>query len=377
MNEDYDMRKLLIFSLVLSLVQSCNTSYDSSNELVITINIEGENNNGEVRLQKVNSDYSIELLQNGNFIDKKLEFIVFNSEASIYRLDVLGKSSIDLILNRSDVNINIDNEPSNFSYEIEGSDDTDILNKIGEEIRLYRDEVRELNRAFFDASQEEDISKINSLREEASFKKNQFEIYLKEFLKDLDNSLAVIVSASYLPIGENINFWETIYSRYYDEFSSNSYFKKFEENLLKLKAVSVGSIAPEIILNDTTGNPISLSSLRDKYVLLDFWAAWCRPCREENPNIVRNYNLFKDKGFEIFQVSLDRNRDDWVRGIKQDKLPWINVSDLKYYQSEAAILYNIDRIPSVFLLDPSGKIIAKNNELRGANLFNKLNQIFN
>ena len=371
------MRKLLIFLLVLSLVQSCNTSYDSSNELIITINIEGENNNGEVRLQKVNSDYSIELLQNANFIDNKVEFIVFNSEASLYRLDVLGKSSIDLILNRSDVNINIDNEPSNFSYEIEGSDDTDILNKIGEEIRLYRDEVRELNRAFFDASQEEDISKINSLREEASFKKNQFEIYLKEFLKDLDNSLAVIVSASYLPIGENINFWETIYSRYYNEFSSNSYFKKFEENLLKLKAVSVGSIAPEIILNDTTGNPISLSSLRGKYVLLDFWAAWCRPCREENPNIVRNYNIFKDKGFEIFQVSLDRNRDDWVRGIKQDKLPWINVSDLKYYQSEAAILYNIDRIPSVFLLDPSGKIIAKNNELRGANLFNKLNQIFN
>ena len=164
--------------------------------------------------------------------------------------------------------------------------------------------MRELNRAFFDASQEEDISKINSLREESSFKKNQFEIYLKEFLKDLDNSLAVIVSASYLPIGENINFWETIYSRYYDEFSSNSYFKKFEENLLKLKAVSLGSIAPEIILNDTTGNPISLSSLRGKYVLLDFGLRGVGHVEKKNPNIVRNYNIFKDKGFEIFKYHL-------------------------------------------------------------------------
>ena len=99
--------------------------------------------------------------------------------------------------------------------------------------------------------------------------------------------------------------------------------------------------------------------------------------REENPNILENYYKFKDKGFEVYQVSLDRNRDEWAIGIKEDKLPWINVSDLKYYQSEAAILYNVYKIPSAFLLDPEGRIIAKDLELRGRNLYNKLNEVFN
>ena len=120
-----------------------------------------------------------------------------------------------------------------------------------------------------------------------------------------------------------------------------------------------------------------MASLRGKYVLLDFWAAWCRPCREENPNIVENYNNYKSYGFDVYQVSLDRTKEDWIRGIKQDKLPWINVSDLKYYQSEAAKLYNVDRIPSAFLLDPEGKIIAKHTDLRGPNLSRKLAEIFN
>jgi len=123
--------------------------------------------------------------------------------------------------------------------------------------------------------------------------------------------------------------------------------------------------------------PVSLASLRGKYVLLDFWAAWCRPCREENPNIVANYNKYKSEGFEVYQVSLDRNKSDWVRGITQDVLPWINVSDLKYYQSEAAEIYDVDRIPSAYLLDPDGKIIAKNTDLRGENLSRKLDEIFN
>ena len=145
----------------------------------------------------------------------------------------------------------------------------------------------------------------------------------------------------------------------------------------KIKTVSVGSIAPEIILNDTIGNPIALSSLKGKYVLLDFWAAWCRPCRDENPNILSNYNKYKNKGFEVYQVSLDRTKKDWVKAIKQDNLSWYNVSDLKYFQSETASLYNIDKIPKGFLLDPNGKIIAKDLELRGDRLGKKLDEIFN
>ena len=371
------MVKNLIQIILIVFLYSCSSSDSSDKEINISIKIDGSDNSGEVRLQKVNSDYSIELIKSGNFIDNKVEFDVYNDESALYRIDILGKKSVDVILKDSDIEILIDDNNSSFTTKILASPDTDVLIGIGDKISAYRSEIRELNMAFIDANNEKDIQKINSVREEVSFKRNQFELSLKNYLDNVDNSLAVLVTAGYLPIGENISFWEKIYERYLPEFKTNSYFKKFESDLIKLKAVSVGSIAPEIILNDTTGNPVSLSSFRGKYVLLDFWAAWCRPCREENPNILKNYETFKDKGFEVFQVSLDRSRKDWVRGIKQDMLPWVNVSDLRYYQSEAAQLYNINKIPSAFLLNPSGEIIAKDTQLRGVNLYNKLQEVFN
>ena len=361
----------------IMIFYSCNNSKKENKEIQLAIEVIDSENYGEVRLQKVNSDYSIELIQSDEIIDNKLEFDLFVDEATLFRLDFIGKSSIDLIINDSDVKILIDDSKSLFKYEIQGSSDTNILRSITNKITNYRSEIRELNEQFINASEEQNIQLINSVREEFSFRKNQFELSLKDYLGSVDISLAVLITSDYLSIDENIIFWESIYDKYYNELKYNSYFINFENKLKKIKSVSVGSIAPEIILNDPNGDPISLSSLRGNYVLLDFWAAWCRPCREENPNILENYYKFKDKGFEVYQVSLDRNKDDWARGIKEDKLPWINVSDLKYYQSEAAILYNIYKIPSAFLLDPEGRIIAKDLELRGRNLYNKLNEVFN
>ena len=363
--------------ILLFTMLSCDNYTQETNKIILSIEISGDNKYDEVRLQKVNSDYSIELVKTGNFQDKTLKFEIFVLESTLYRLDFIGRSSIDIILNDTDVSVLIDDNDDLFKYDIEGSPDTNILRSISSKISDYRSEIRELNIEFISANEEKDVQLINSIRENVSFKKNQFELSLKEFLRSVDKSLAVLIFSDYLSIDENVVFWEGIYNNYFDEFKSNSYFINFENKLKKIKSVSVGSIAPEIILDDINGNPISLSSLRGRYVLLDFWAAWCRPCREENPNILENYNKFKDQGFEVYQVSLDRNKEDWSRGIEQDNLPWINVSDLKYYQSDAAVLYNINKIPSAFLLDPNGTIIAKNIELRGINLTKKLSEIFN
>ena len=370
-------RNIFHLIVLLFVLISCQNKNEKINEIKLTVNYIGEIEVGEVRLQKVSSAYSIELYKSENFNNNKIVFDISILESTLFRLDILGKESIDLILNNTDVNVNVDNSSSEFKYTIEGSYDTDVLNNIGKIISNYKYDIRQINQNFIKASQEKNSKLVNELRYDANILKIDFEKYLKNYLRTVDNSLAVIITSDYLDIDNNISFWDSTLTKYRDNFSYNSYFKSFEKKVNKIKSISFGSVAPELILSDTTGKDIALSSLRGKYVLLDFWAGWCGPCRMENPNILKNYLKYKDKGFEVYQVSLDRSRSDWVNAIKKDNLIWYNVSDLKYFQSEAATIYNIDRIPKAFLLDPNGVIIAKDTELRGNRLGEKLNEIFN
>jgi peroxiredoxin len=143
------------------------------------------------------------------------------------------------------------------------------------------------------------------------------------------------------------------------------------------KKTGVGQLAIDFTQNDTLGNPISLSSFRGKYVLLDFWASWCGPCRAENPNVVKAYNTYKSKGFDVLSVSLDKDsaKERWLKAIHDDNLTWTHVSDLQYWNNAVAKMYGIQSIPQNFLIDPQGKIIGKN--LRGEELEKKLATIFN
>jgi peroxiredoxin len=150
--------------------------------------------------------------------------------------------------------------------------------------------------------------------------------------------------------------------------------KTMQERLEKMKVVAVGQKAPDFTMNDAKGNPVSLfSKVGSKLLLVDFWAAWCRPCRQENPNVVKIYNEFHKKGFDVFGVSLDQKKEDWLKAIADDKLTWTHVSDLKYWGNEAAKQYAVSSIPSNFLLDENGIIIGRN--LTGDDLYNKVKEI--
>ena len=149
---------------------------------------------------------------------------------------------------------------------------------------------------------------------------------------------------------------------------------KEEQNTRKELGINIGAIAPEINLKGPNGDLISLSSLKGKVVLLDFWASWCRPCRAENPNVVRLYNKYKDKGFTVYSVSLDQNKDKWLAAINQDQLTWSNhVSELTGWKSSAGAKYGISSIPKTFLINKKGEIIGY--DLRGNELEQKLSEI--
>lgn len=158
--------------------------------------------------------------------------------------------------------------------------------------------------------------------------------------------------------------------RRYNQLASNvqqgMFGKYLREQIETGKIGAVGSSAMDFTQNDTAGHPVSLSSYKGKYVLVDFWASWCRPCRMENPHVVSAYGRFKDKNFTVLGISLDRDRSAWIKAIQDDNLGWAQVSDLKFWNNEVAQKYKVQQIPQNFLIDPQGKIVGKN--LRGDEL---------
>lgn len=166
---------------------------------------------------------------------------------------------------------------------------------------------------------------------------------------------------------------ETYYNALAAPVRESNIGKSLAEYIAYNKVGSVGTPALEFTQNDTAGKPVSLSSFKGKYVLIDFWASWCRPCRAENPNVVKAFNRFKDKNFTILSVSLDQEKEAWVKAIAKDKLAWTQVSDLQQWNNAVAQLYRVQSIPQNFLVDPNGNIIAK--DLRGEDLEKKLCEV--
>lgn len=200
---------------------------------------------------------------------------------------------------------------------------------------------------------------------------------LQQFIEANPGSVSSLRRLKTLAYTEFYNDIIPLYHKLSTGIANSDAGKKLLDQINATKELSRGSVAPDFTLPDTAGNTVALSSLRGKYVLIDFWASWCVPCRKENPAMIKLYNKYKDKGFDIIGVSLDKAgaRQAWIKAIKADRLKWLQISDLKVWDNAAATLYGIRSIPQNYLIDPAGKIIAKN--LHREELDAKLNAILN
>ncbi|MCA4897175.1 MAG: TlpA family protein disulfide reductase [Cytophagales bacterium] len=284
------------------------------------------------------------------------------------------------MVNKSDIELNVDGSNQQGFWEIKGSPDHDLINRVQAMVQESQagPAMQAIESEFQQAVQAKNEKRIAELQSQAMTLMDNNTLKLVAFLKEQPVSLGlfnVLQDPNLIDKDKYIDLFISSAEKFKREWPTYSYTKELNNQVEKLKVTAVGQIAPEISLANPSGEIVKLSSLRGKYVLIDFWAKWCGPCRRENPNVVKAYKRFKDKGFEVFGVSLDRNKEDWVKAIAEDGLTWTHVSDLKYFESQAAKDYNINAIPFSILLDKSGKIIAKN--LRGAALEKKLEEVIN
>jgi thiol-disulfide isomerase/thioredoxin len=281
------------------------------------------------------------------------------------------------------------------SYLIEGSPDSKLIQDFNMYLKSNLDKLRELNKIYTDSLHSPNIqSIIADLDGRSKLILEDQKEYTIRYISDNSRSLVSLL-ALYQQVSprnyilnpmEDIEYFEMVDSTLYQLYPESEPVQALHAQVIELKQrieverlkelrFGMGATPPEIALPNPEGDTIRLSSTRGKIVLLDFWAAWCNPCRLENPNLVNNYQRYHSKGFEIFQVSLDRDRNAWLGAIESDGLgEWIHVSDLKYWNSIVKDLYQLSQIPSSFLLDREGKIIAR--DLRGENLEKKLAEIF-
>ncbi len=261
-----------------------------------------------------------------------------------------------------------------FKATITGSKTQDQYKSFLDSNKPINDEYSKLYVEYQTASRAGDTERVAKLEKQADSIQAEMTNLEKNFVKNNPSSYvtpSLVVSLSYEMDAPEI---ESMINGLDTSIVKLPMIKDLKDRVAVMKSVAIGQKAPDFTLNDPNGNPVSLSSkIGSKLLLIDFWAAWCNPCRQENPNVVKVYNQFHKKGFDIIGVSLDRSKDDWVKAIENDKLTWTQVSDLQFWNNSAAKLYAVNAIPANFLLDETGTIIGKN--LRGEALYNKVNEV--
>ncbi len=367
------MKNMMVSKILYaSAITLLSATFSSGQEFTVSGKLPGGPEGTKIFLQKAgNPPVSLDstvLSAEGSFSIKGNE----SDGGNFYMIDIAGQQKVVMLVEGGD-NLQLAVQQDG-SIEITGSENMKYYSALSKLNSEMAEKVNAWNEEYATASEKKDLKKQNEIRiAYESAEKAQVEKIRTLIPQMGDNVVAVFAANNFLNPETDLELMSSVADKFEKAKPDAKIVQAYVGQMKRLKGLSVGALAPDFTLDSPEGEKIALSSLRGQYVLIDFWASWCGPCRVENPNVVKMYNKYKEKGFTIYGVSLDKDKKAWVNAIEKDKLTWVHGSDLKYWQNEVAQNYGVTGIPATFLLDKDGKIIAKN--LRGKALEDKLAEL--
>lgn len=372
MKQTTNLRTLITLAIVLmgNFAAYCQTT--------ISGNIKNPDKDGVAFLVKLDLDKgehsitdTLKVDENGNY-----SIEIETTEPVIYVMSIYRQQNAFLVLEPSQtLTVNFDGVAGG-QVEVKGSEDSELMLQFQQKQAMLQEQyLKPAMLAYQEAQQAQDQEAMEKAIAEYETQEQEVNSQLNEFIKtEMKNSIAAFATYIDWDSDSEMELMRQIAENVEKIRPNLSITKAVNAKIERISRFAIGAVAPDVKALTPDDKEMSLSDLKGKYVLLDFWAAWCGPCRQENPNVVKVFQKYKDKGFTVFGVSLDNAKDKWLQAIEKDQLTWEHISDLKGWQSAPAAVYGVRSIPANYLLDPEGRIIAKN--LRGAALEAKMAEIF-
>ena len=369
------MKNIIAVILIVGVMVSCSDSNSQGQREGITISGTVINPAaGIITVEKMLRDRA-EAIDTIYVNDDNTYNYIYSGQAGYYRINFFNAQAATIILDQDNLIINFDGTNTNGNLMPEGSREMNQIEEFYTSVNeKFGTQEQEINSAFVTANQSGDKAKAEEARDEYMTLLKEKQAYSADLIRSYEVNLATFQLVSTLDKDNQLEVKDSLAQELNKKYPGLFYIEDLVAQMEKARATAVGVAAPEITLPNPEGEIVTLSSLKGSVVLVDFWAQWCKPCRLENPNVVKAFNKYKDRGFTVYGVSLDRTKDKWVQAIEEDGLNWTHVSDLQYFNSVAAKAYGVESIPFSILLDRDGKIIAKN--LRGKALEDALEEFY-